>query len=224
MKKKILIGAVALAVLAALIVLIVFATGGEKTPEKTIDLEGTWMICSSVDAGTTTISDTQFAVFTGDQVTLYQDGQQFFTGAWSIDKSQHIQIPGMDRSYAVNVADPHNVTFYTTDTTFLNLIKVGDTARSFGLADPAELEGTWHIDHRSTDKAVDEVLRFENGTVSLFRNGEETASATGSYQIDDAGRLHADLSPSAFDMLHEGDILYLTDRDTGYVWVLSPVA
>lgn len=223
MKKKILIAVAAVVVLIAAIVLIVFAAGGEKVPAPTLSLEGSYMLAASVDAGDATVDGSQFVVFEGDQIALYRDGQQAFSGNFEID-GDHIKIPDMDRSYAVEKHNDNYVNFFTTDTTFLSLIRVSGTDAALGLADPAQIEGSWHVDYRSTDRTDDEVIRFAAGTIELYRNGAEAPAATGSYQIDEAGLLHADLSPASFQLLLQGEILYLIECETGYVWVLSAVA
>lgn len=228
MKKKVVVIACGVVIVAAIAAMLIFAFGGKNdVPAVTVNMEGTWKVVSYINNGNATIVDSEYMVFTADSVRDYRDGEAepFVTSKYTIDKNLLLQLTDISRKYTVEKRTENHIRLYESNEIYMELIRYQNADMSELDVDTNILNGKWNVVYRNTATVyAGEYLLFENGMISRYSAGASESVATSNFTWENGNHLICEawgkdmvLYPISKDTV----ILVEINTDVGYVWELQ---
>lgn len=222
MKKKTGIIVASAVVLVAIVALLIFVFSG-KNEVQTIDLTGVWKVTSNVVEGTVTIPQNEYMVFDGSIASDYRDGAStpYVTSKYNVS-GDVLELSDISRTYHLAVHNGAYVSLYTSENTFMTIVKAASEEILNTTFDPSMITGKWNVSYRTTDQPIEnEYLIFENGIISDYRNNSDQPTIEAEFQwngnIIQAPSLGIEMAGAR---IAEKEIV-LVDVNEGYVWILT---
>lgn len=222
MKKKVSIGVAATVVIVAIAVLVIFVFSG-KNEDKAFDFSGVWKVAVNVSAGTASIPQNEYMVFSEGNVSDYRNGitDPYVTSSYTI-AGDVIKLSDISRTYHIVQHTPEYISFYANDSTFMTLIKAENENILNDEFDFQSVSEKWNVTYRPTDTPiVNEYLIFNNGVLSDYRNNSEQPAIEAEYEWNDNIIKAPALGIEMMGARVATNKIILIDISEGYVWLLT---
>lgn len=228
MKKKLPFIISSVVIAAVIIAMVMFALNGRDDASAVpLNMEGTWKVAVSVSAGSMSIVDNEYMIFSGDTADDYRDGEAFVKSSFSLDGSLQMDLPDIGRKYSVTRYTDNYIRLYESQDTYMDLIRYGDPDMGAINFDTASFDGTWDIAFRMTDRVyAGDYMVFENGTASQYSGGASEPVATSGYSWQNGNHLLVDAWSKEMVVYPTSDNVVMMVElatDTGYIWELQRV-
>lgn len=222
MKKKVYIGAAIVIVAIAMIALMVFVFSG-KPAETSLELSGVWKVAKNVNEGSISIPQNEYMIFNNGEASDYRDGDPtpFAKSSYKIS-GDTLELPDISRTYHISQQTEQYISLYTTDDTYISLVKADSEETLNSSFDPTSVTGKWNVVYRPTaEPIVNEYLIFENGILADYRDNSETPSIEAAYEWNDNVIKAPDLGVEMLGSKVAADRIILVDINEGYIWLLT---
>lgn len=217
MKKKGLIIAGGILIVAVIVAVVCFIITGDKgnTPTSTVELDGTWCVYQYAENKI----DNEFMVFNNGSVSDYRDGNEdpYITSSYTYENG-NLVMPEISKEFTVRVVSDNNIILVEPDTREWKMIKVSKGDRDFKNLTASDLVGEYAVVMVAGEKRSNEVMAFTDSTLTDTRDGEKYISC--SYEIVSGHLLKAADISKEFYIYKNDNILMLIEKDEGYVWEL----
>lgn len=222
MKKKIVISVVAAVVVIAIAALMVFVFSG-KNEENAFDLSGVWKVATNVSDGAVSIPQNEYMVFSEGKASDYRDGitEPYVTSSYKIS-GEVLELPDISRTYHIAQQTEGYISFYTSDNTFMTLVKAENETILNDSFDAQSVSGKWNVTYRPTDKPiVNEYLIFNDGVLADYRDNAEEPAIEAEYEWNDNIIKAPALGIEMMGARVATNKIILIDINEGYVWLLT---
>lgn len=222
MKRKFLVGAIAIIVVIAIVALMIFVFSG-KDKESSFDLNGVWKVANNVTDGSISIPQSEYIIFSEDEASGYRDGnaEPYIESSYNIS-GDVLELPDISRTYHIAQQTEQYISLYTTDKTYMVLVKADSEETLKNDFDSTSVSGKWSVTYRPTEEPiVNEYLVFENGMLADYRDNSEKPSIEAKYEWNDNIITVPDLEIEMMGSRVADSRIILVDVHDGYVWLLT---
>lgn len=222
MKKKLMIGVATVIVVAAIIGIAVFALSGGNDSEA-VSLIGVWKVVSTVSNGKAAIPQNEYMVFDEKTARDFRDGDTtpYASSTYSITGTE-LKFPDISRTYHLAVHTDACISLYTSENTYLTIVKAQNEEILEAPFDSSEITGKWLVIYRPTEQPIqNEYLVFSGQTMADYRNNAEQPAVEAEYVWDGNTIRVPSLGIEMTGARVAEDAIVLVDGQEGYVWLLS---
>lgn len=227
MKKNIIWIVGAVVIVAAVAAMLIFVLSGKDDhPVVETDLTGSWKVIANVTSGKCDIPAAEVITFENGSVNDYRDNKSepFTTSTYTID-GDVLELKDISRTYRINVMSDNVITLYTSDDTFIRIMKLPAEDIDENTIEPSFFEGKWNVAFNSGSIEVSsEYFEFSGLTVKDFRNGESTPTFESDFSITNGHILANSIEKDLAFFIIDADTMILVDTDGGKVWESNKAA
>lgn len=225
MKKRIIYILCGIVLIALIAVLIVFIFSGDNTtPNKTVDVTGTWKVVTYVSNKKASLMENEFMVFSDSQANAYKDGNKepYASSNYTIDSSLLMELPEISRKYTVDSRSHNHMRLYENANTYICLMRYPNEDMSNVEMDTSIVDGRWDVVYRDTDtNYADEYLIFENGTMYDYHGDDKKPTATMDYLWNENEIVISAINKTMVLYIISDTEIAFIETDTGYIWELK---
>lgn len=225
MKKKIWIGISAALVIVALVLMLVFALGGDDTelPVEQANLPGVWKVVAYTANNNVSMIDDQYFVFDEKSASFYRgDLSAPAMSSAYVYEGTKIKMTDANRSYEVNAMSDTFICLYESPTVCMLIMRCPGDSFTVEVCTAEQVEGTWNVMFRKLDTPVqDEYFRLEDGVMTAYRNGVTEPFMTADYTYENDLLTVPRLSQSMRVFRLSDDHIVFVEVATGNPWDLS---
>lgn len=222
MKKKVVWTVSMIVSLGLLVAMICFVLlGGHSKKTEVYDVTGTWKVVAMVENDVPVFLDCEYMTFNEPQACDYRDNLDtpFVTSKYRVTEKNALELQDLGKKYVIEAKTDNICRLYEDDKKYLLLVRCEMTNTMEYLH--SELEGEWDVVYRHSDSPMEEILLFDENTISDFRNGEGKAVSVSVYEWVEEDILRAELWKKDFIYIPiSKDIMVFVEGDTGYEWEL----
>ena len=224
MKKKVMIAVATAVVVVAIAAIMVFVFSGEEgEPKVAIELDGTWKVAANVVEGSVSIPQNEYMVFSNGEARDYRDGNAdpYVKSTYKIS-GDVLELPDISRTYHIAQKTEQYISLYTSDNTYMTLVKADNESVLSETFSPDTVTGKWNVTYRPTDKPIiNEYLIFGNNTLADYRDNVETPAIEADYEWNGNVIKAPALGIEMMAAIVGSDRIILVDANEGYVWLLT---
>lgn len=224
MKKNVPIICAGAFIIIAVIAMLIFVFSGDNiTNDSLIDLQGTWRIASSTDAGLTFANDNEFAVFTDKNVDIYKNNLStpVSSGAYTVN-GDRVRINDLGKEYEMNIATDNVIHLYYTNDTHFSLVRHANSDMTPVEVDKTIFSGKFTVLCHGGSAVTDEYIVFSENTMELYKNGSDTPATVSSYTWTENDKFSAtELNMVMTPYIISDNSICFVEEETGYVWELK---
>lgn len=217
MKKKGLIIAGGILIIAVLVAVFCFIIYGDKdiAVVSKADLNGTWRVYQYAENKI----DNEYMVFNHDSISDYRDGNKepYITSKYTYENGK-VVMPDISKEFAVKIISDNNIVLVEPDTREWKMIKVSNGDRDYKDLTSSDIAGEYDVIMVAGEKRINEVMAFTDSTLIDTRNGEQFISCN--YEIVSGHSLKAADISKEFYIYKNSSVLLLLDKDENHVWEL----
>ncbi len=217
MKKKGLIIAGGILIIAVVVAVVCFIITGDSgsNPTSTVELEGTWCVYQYAENKI----DNEFMVFNNSSVSDYRDGNEdpYITSSYTYENGK-LTMPEISKEFTVRVVSDSNIILVEPDTREWKMIKVSNGDRDINDLTASDLVGEYTVVMMAGEQRSNEVMVFTDSTFTDTRDGEEYLSCK--YELTSSNLLKASDISKEYYVYKNSNVLILIDKADGYVWEL----
>ena len=224
MKKNYIIIAVTAFVLCAVITLLGFVLFAPKGDDAAaLDLSGTWMVAAYFSAGTPTLPEKDFMVFTADSVTVHKNGEVTAGSAYKLSGGTALKLTDLSKEYTIEKRTDNYIRAYENESSYIELIRYPKADMSAVSVDTSKLYGSWNVTYRNTAETItDEKLAFTAEQIDDYRNGSTEPVASSNYTWKTDSRLVAEKWGMEIQVIQLSDnTMLFIEIKSGLVWELN---
>ncbi len=230
-RKNLLLVAGGIFLVVALVAMLLFVFSGDRTTGGSdtamIELDGTWKVVANVQAGTSSLPDREYFVFTNDSAAAYRSGesQPYAESSYELTTASYpnlnLSFPDISRKYTVSVVTDNYIRLYESSSVYMELIRyANDDLSDLDFSEDVVL-GSWDVIYRNTAEVIEEKIHFDAGILNDYRNGGSEPVASVPYYWNENGCICVDaLGVEMLCYPLSGDVLFFVEIGTGYVWEL----
>lgn len=222
-KKKVLICVVSVVVVAAIIALLCFVFLGKNEDSNNVRLDGVWKVTSNVTDGGVNIPENEYMIFSSDSVSDYRNGSNspYASSKYKVD-GDVLSLLDMSRTYHISKNTDSYISLYTSENTFMTLVKAESEDILTESFNPDSVTGKWNVIYRNTDKTIEnEYFIFDNGKLTDYRNNSDKPTVETEYEWRENIIYSQSLGIEMACSYVAIDTIVLVDVNSGYVWILS---
>ncbi|MBQ2883281.1 MAG: hypothetical protein IJE43_05855 [Alphaproteobacteria bacterium] len=237
MKKNVLLIIGGIFVVVTLIAMLLFIFFG-NTPvleqnAENIELEGTWKVVVSVEAGNNYLMDDEYIVFADDTANIYRDGAStpYATSKFELTSgatySEHVMmLRDISCKYTVSVVTDNYIRLYESKDVYMELIRYAHEDKSELIFEETMLWGKWDVVYRNTAEVItNEQLEFVDGELRDYRNGATDPIITTSYTCENGNHLIIDaLNTEIMCIPLSEDVIFFIEISTNCIWEIHKVS
>lgn len=222
MKKSVWIIIAAAIVVVALVLMVVFVLNGNDKPMVLVpDLKGNWRSAGNLTDGKGEVAYEAFT-FTDDKVTVKYDDHSVASKYAVTDDV--ITFDDFGKNYHINGSNEDIVRFFTSDNTFICLVRTKLTDEEYAAAEVSAPTGRWKVTYRSFATVVsEEIIVIGNDKIEDFRDGNSVPAFSSGYVWTDSRIVAADISKDMRVNFIDADHITFFETDTANVWLLERV-
>ena len=228
MKKSVVFMFAGILVVVAIVLLAIFASGGENdTGEvKLPDLTGIWRIVVYTNEKDVSIVEQEYMVFKDGVASDYRDGNEdpYASSEYEVEQNK-LLLPDLSKEYRIEQRTDNYIQLYESQGVYMDLIRYPNEDMSELKVDSGALVGKWEIKYRRSQQpyAGDSLLFDENGMVSQFKAGADEAVSTSEY-TQETGHLLVNgwgKEMVIYPLNNDTVILVELYTDMGFIWELQ---
>lgn len=232
MKKKNLVfiaGGIFIAVALTAMLLFVFSgDDNEATEAVSIKLDGAWKVVAYIQAGTTSIPEQEYFVFSGETANAYRNDKStpYATSTYTFTAVTYpnweLNLSDISRKYTVSLITDNYIRLYESSSVYLELIRYANEDLSDLVFAEDVVVGKWDVAYRNTSEVIaDEKLHFHDGILDDYRNASIEPVASVPYYWDEDGYICVDALGAKMQCYPRSeDVIIFVEAGTGYVWEL----